>query len=124
MANLEVSFILDDPAFRTDGLICSRFNQTVGNDGIAVNTPETPVTFSGSVYPKDGANLVRLPDGSRVHETQTIVTKFQLQSQGIGLAADIVTLKGAQYTITDVNPWDYGIGFVEATAQLLPLSGG
>lgn len=124
MANLDVDDVLLDPDFFDSTLICTRLTQRVTTDGIARNSAVAS-GFSGVVFPKEGSALVRMPDGSRVHQTISIVTQFALQPQSINLAADLVTWQGNQYTVMHLDSYsNYGRGFVEATAELLPLSGG
>lgn len=124
MASLDV---LDafDPSFMDSGLMRIRLTQTVDTNGIASNAAVT-TAFAAVVVPKEGANLVRLPDGSQVHETISVYApRFDLQSQSAGLSADIVTWRGAQYTVKGVDGYaHFGAGFVNATCELIPLSGG
>jgi hypothetical protein len=124
MPLLDVSSVLLDPMFVTRGLICTRNTQVIDDSGIATNTPATS-TFSGVVTNDTGDLLVRLAEGSRVQASITIHTRFKLQDGKTGLDADVITYKGNNYTITNVADWsDYGRGFVCASAELIPLSGG
>lgn len=124
MAGLDVSDAFD-PDFMEFGLIRIRLTQTVDTHGIATNTPVN-TQFAAVVVPGEGSNLVRLADGSRVHETLVVhAPGFNLQSQSNGLSADIVTWQGSQYTVKAVDDYsNFGSGFVKATLELIPLSGG
>jgi hypothetical protein len=121
---LDVTSVLLDPYFVTKGLTCVRNSQVIDDNGIATNTPTT-FTFNGVVTNDTGDLLVRLAEGSRVQASITIHTRFKLQDGKSGLDADLITYKGNNYTITNVADWsDYGRGFVCASAELIPLSGG
>lgn len=122
MASIDVSDAFD-PSFMDSGIICMRLTQTVDDQGVATDSA-APISFTGEVVPDEGANLIRLPDGSRVRETLSIYTMFQLRTQRAGMSADIVTWKGAQYTVAAVDDYmNYGRGFVVAKCELLQLSG-
>jgi galactose-6-phosphate isomerase len=124
MPNLDVSSVLTDPLFADMSLRCIRQRQTVGTDGIAVNTP-VPVPFSGVVTAASGTVLEREAEGSRVSGSINIVTRFWLEDGKNSLAADIVTWKGRRYTVADVQDYSrYGPGFIQATCELLPITGG
>ena len=123
MALLDVSDILLDPDFMNTGLVCERNTQTIGLDGIAVNTPAlTP--FSGVVTSDNGDILQRGDFGERVKGSITIHTRFALIDGTTGFTADIVRWQGRRYTVSSVNDWShFGRGFVAATADLIPLQG-
>jgi hypothetical protein len=121
---LDVSSVLLDPLFCDTTLLCSRQSQSVGTDGLAINTP-TVTAFTGVVTNDKGDNLQRLADGSRVQGSITIHSRFALQDGRSGYDADIVTWQGRKYTVTVVQDYStYGAGFVDATCELIPLSGG
>jgi galactose-6-phosphate isomerase len=124
MALLNVSSVLDDPAFRDDTLICTRNAQGMAETGLAVNTPSDPIPFSGVVTSGGGDRLIRMADGSRISGSITIYTRFALSAGSPGFDADIVTWQGRQYTVTPVNNWEsYGDGFVSVDCDLIPFSG-
>jgi hypothetical protein len=124
MPTLDVSSVLLSPEFCDTRLKCIRSSQTVGDDGIAVNTTQT-TRFSGVVTADSGLDLRRDPEGSRVTGTISIITMFFLQDGKSGEAADIVCWQGRQYTVIDVQDYSrYGRGFIEAKAELIPVSGG
>jgi hypothetical protein len=123
MPLLDVSEVLLDPDF-ADDLVCSRQEQTVGNDGLAVNTA-TDTAFIGVVTAASGNNLVRTPDGSYTKGDICIITPYRLRTSATATGdADVVTWNGTRYTITQVNDYSrYGSGFVWAVADIIPLGG-
>lgn len=124
MPQLDVSDVLLDPEFIDMSLVCVRQAQTVGNDGLAVNTP-TSTPFYGVVTNDTGDLLERRADGERIMASITVHTKFRLTAGKDGLSADIVTWDGDDYTVSAVANWSkYGRGFMMATCDLIPLSGG
>jgi hypothetical protein len=124
MPLLDVSDLLTDPDFVDNSLTCTRSAQTVGDDGMAVNTP-TVTAFSGVVTNDTGDQLMRGPDGARIDGSITIHTRFQLIDGKVGFDADVVTWQGRQYTVVNVRDWStYGQGFVAAQCALIPFSGG
>lgn len=124
MPNLDVSSVLTDPMFADGSLRCIRQKQTVGDNGIAVSTTQT-LPFVGVVTAASGTVLEREAEGSRVSGSINIITRFWLEDGKTALAADIVTWKGRRYTVADVQDYtSYGVGFIQATCELLPISGG
>lgn len=123
MARIDVTDILLDPDF-IDRLVCERIVQTVGNDGIASNTP-TEVKFFGCVTNADGDRLERAPDGERVASTIVVHSKFRLRAGKDGFSADIVRFGENRYTTVKLADYShFGRGFVAATCDLIPVSGG
>lgn len=123
MPFLDVTDVILDPDFLDTTLTVARNAQTVGNDGIAVDTPTT-TPFFGVVTSANGSVLQRVAEGSHIEDTITIHTPFRLIDGQAGYDADIVTWSGLQWTVTNVNDYStYGHGFVAATCTLKPLSG-
>lgn len=122
MALLDVSDILDDPDL-SDVVSCVRNFQTVGADGIAVNT-QVAHKFRGVVTSDNGDVLTRLPNGERIRGSMTIHTVFRLSDGSNGQSADVVLWQGRHYTVTTVNDFsNYGRGFVAAGCELIELTG-
>jgi hypothetical protein len=123
MARIDVTDALLDPDF-IDRLICERFMQTVGDDGIAVNTP-TEIPMFGCVTTNSGDKLDRTPTGERVQGAITVHTRFRLIPGDDEHTADVLRWKGRRYTVTGVDDNShFGRGFCAATCDLLPLRGG
>lgn len=123
MPLLDVSDILLDPDFVDLSLICIRQTQSIVN-GLAVNA-QVKTPFTGVVTSAGGSELNRNAVGETVKGTIIICTKFRLDDGSIGRSADIVTWNGANYTVTQTNDYSkYGEGFIEATCELVPFSGG
>jgi galactose-6-phosphate isomerase len=124
MPTLDVTRILTNPAFCDYTLSVQRNVQTVGENGLAVNTPTT-TAFSGVVTPRGGKRLIRGSDAARMTGSIEISTMFVLDDGATGTDADIVSWQGRQYTVVDVQDWTtYGAGFVTAVCELIPLGGG
>lgn len=59
-----------------------------------------------------------------MHSSIRIVTRFRLIDAKAGRTADIVTWRGREYTVTNVNDFtNWGRGFIEAHAELRNFSG-
>lgn len=123
MAALDVIDVLTDPDFMDSTLICERTIQTVGNDGMAVNTP-TLLPFSGVITTDTGNILDRLAEGERIRGQIVIHTTFPLIDGLSGYTADVVDWHGRRYTVTEVQDYThFGRGFVSASCELIPLAG-
>ena len=123
MARLDVSDVLLDPDFMDTGLVCERTAQTVGTNGIAVDTP-TMTTFAGVVTNDSGDILQRIAEGERTKGSITIHTTFLLNDGSTGYTADVVQWRGRRYTVSNVSDYsNFGRGFVAATCDLIPLAG-
>jgi len=123
MALLDVTDILSDPDFMNTGLVCERTSQTVGEDGIAVNTVRL-ITFSAVVTNDSGDILERIASGERVKGNITLHTKFVLTDGDDGLTADVVRWRGKRYTVSNVADYShFGRGFTVANCDIIPLAG-
>jgi galactose-6-phosphate isomerase len=121
---LDVSEIMYDLDFVEHRLMCLRQAQTVGPNGLAVNTP-IPLPFIGIVTMVTGNDLRRGADSEVITGSILVCTRFRLLDGKSGFTADVVIWGGTrQYTVSNVLPYSrYGRGFVEATCDLLPLAG-
>ncbi|CAJ0701584.1 hypothetical protein LMG19089_02875 [Ralstonia edaphis] len=123
MPFLDVTDVLLDPDFLDTTLSVTRNAQTIGNDGIAVDTPTT-TGFFGVVTSLNGSVLQRVAEGAHIEDTITIHTPFKLIDGQAGYDADVVNWQGLQWTVTNVNDYStYGRGFVAATCTMKQLSG-
>lgn len=123
MPRLDVSRVLFDPRFCDTTLQCERYAASVDTNGRGTNI-QTLIGFSGVVTSDKGERLQRDSVGEHVVDTILIITRFKLRNAGIGATADIVRWDGLRYTVTQVNNYStYGRGFVEATCEIIPLSG-
>jgi galactose-6-phosphate isomerase len=123
MPLLDVTEILTDPDFWEGGLVCVRQRQTIGTDGLA-NNQQIPIPFGGVVTQVKGNVLNRDAAGEIITGSILIITRFRLQDGKSGSSADIVQRQTRSYTVKEVLPYSkYGLGFVEATCELLPLAG-
>lgn len=123
MPLLDVTDVLLDPDFLDTSPVVQRNAQTVGDDGMAVNTT-TEIPFAGVITSLNGAVLQRVAEGSRIADTITIHTPFKLIAGQPGFDADIVVWDGVHWTVTNVNSYSqYGRGFVAATCTMKELTG-
>lgn len=123
MALIDVSDLLTDPDFVDTGLLLLRATQTVGADGIAVNTT-TQTKFTGSVQ-SGPSDLIRNDAGERVKADIKIYTRTQLSEGHAGQPADVIQWQGRRYTVISTNDYgNFGRGFIEALCNLIPFSGG
>jgi len=123
MPFLDVSEVLLDPDFNDRTLICERNALSTDNTGRGViKTEVTP--FSGVVTSDKGELLQRGAVGEHATDSMLVVTRFRLRDAGMAATADVVQWDDRRWTVTKVNSYSkYGIGFVEATCEMVPLSG-
>lgn len=123
MPELDVSEVLTDIDFYEGDLICLRQPQTVGANGLAVNTP-IPIPFGGVVTQAKGVDLKRGADGELITGSIKINTRFRLLDGKSGFTADVIVRQTRQYTVSNVKNYSrFGGGFVIAICDLLPLAG-
>ena len=124
MPQLDVSELMYDLDFVERRLVCLRMAQTVGDNGLAINTP-IPLPFIGVVTQARGSDLRRGADGEVITGSILVCTRFKLLDGKSGFTADQIVWGGTrQYVVANVLPYSrYGRGFVEATCDLLPLAG-
>lgn len=123
MPLLDVSDVLDDDDFRDDSLQRVRQTQTVGTNGMAVNTQVT-TGFSAVVTQNSGNTRAIGPDGQRISGDISIFSRTELIVGDDTRDADIVIWGGRRYVVVKVAPYDtYGDGYTCAFADLLPLRG-
>lgn len=123
MALLDVTEVLLDPDFMDTGLVCVRTTEVVGDNGRPVLNP-TSTPFSGVITSDKGDILERLAGAERKKGSITIHTIFALTSGEGDTTADVVTWRGKEYIVSNVNDYGhFGRGFVCATCDLKPLKG-
>lgn len=124
MPNLDVTDVLLSPEFLDTSLVVKRNEQTVDEDGFAINVV-TQTSFSGVVTVDRSLEARRMQAGQVISGAILIVTTYRLTSGNTGLDADIVTYQGRDYRVTFVDPYTaYGAGFIQAHCELLPFDGG
>lgn len=123
MPFLDVSDVLLDPDFCDNSLVCERNAISTDNTGRGVIKSET-VPFSGVVTSDKGELLQRGAVGEHATDSMLVITRFRLRDAGMAATADVVQWDGRRWTVTKVNSYSkYGIGFVEANCEMIPLSG-
>jgi hypothetical protein len=145
MATLNFIDVLTAPEF-IDTASMVRTTRVIGTNGRAVDTVAGPISFN-AIITSDGADLQRLPDGSRLGGaiqifTQTWLTGGLKIDDVNSVEADIVTWHGRQYVVKAVQDWDafasMGGGFINfgapvggnlqgyfvVSCDLLPLNSG
>ncbi|WP_313048787.1 head-tail adaptor [Atlantibacter subterraneus] len=124
MPTLDVTDVLLSPEFLDTSLVVKRNEQTVDDDGFAINVV-TQTPFGGVVTVDRSLEARRMQAGQVISGAILIVTTYRLTSGNTGLDADIVTYQGRDYRVTFVDPYTaYGAGFVQAHCELLPFDGG
>lgn len=124
MPFLDTSDVLCDPDFCDTTLKCTRSVVVTNEQGVGVATTKI-FGFSGVVTSDSGDVLKRVPGGEYVVGSILICTRTRLIEAAKGYTADIVSWDGNNYTVATVNNYStYGVGFVEAICELIPLSGG
>ena len=115
---LDVTDVLNDPDFRTDGLVRIRNVETVGDNGIATWQQEQ-ITFSGVVTQMGAsAKTIRDEDATYISDSIAITTKTELIGSDSTSNADIVIYAGKRYTVMTVrNNSNWGAGFYRAECQ-------
>jgi len=122
MALLDVTDVLSDPDF-ANSLTCERITQTIGEDGIAVNSAQL-FPFKGVVTNNLGDILDRAAIGEHIKGNISVYTRFALQDGKDGYTADIVRWRNRRFTVANVSDYShFGRGFVAASCDLIPLSG-
>lgn len=123
MPLLDVTEVLFDPDF-ADTLVCIRQTQTVDDDGIATNVTQS-MPFIGVVTADRGKELARLAAGSHVSGSILVHTAFRLTNGGpAGRDSDHIVWNGDEYIVKSIDDYStYGMGFLCASCDLLPLSG-
>lgn len=123
MPFLDVSDVLLDPDFCDRSLVCERNSISTDNSGRGVTKTET-VPFSGVVTSDKGEMLQRGAVGEHATDSMLVITRFRLRDAGMAVTADVVQWDARRWTVTKVNSYStYGVGFVEATCEMIPLSG-
>lgn len=123
MALLDVTEVLIDPDFMDTGLVCTRNTQTVGPNGLAINTP-TLFPFAGVVTNDNGDVLNRIAEGERNVADIVVHTTFVLTDGRGNVSTDLVSWRGEQYTVKSVIDYShFGRGFVSASCKLIPIGG-
>ena len=123
MPRLNVTRVLMSREFVDTSLVCTRNTQTVGNDGIAVNTG-ADTSFAGVVTNDAGDILKRFGEASYITGSIMVHSKFPLTTGKPGIDADIVAWNGSKYTVTDVADYStWGAGFTVALCTPTKLSG-
>lgn len=124
MPTLDMSDVLLPPEFLDTTLTVTRNEQTLDDDGFAVNK-KTVTPFGGVVTVDRSLEARRMQAGQVIGGAILIVTIFHLTSGNTGIDADVVTYRGRDYRVTFVDPYTaYGAGFVQAHCELLPFDGG
>jgi len=124
MPTLDMSDVLLSPEFLDTTLTVTRNEQTLDDDGFAVNK-KTVTPFGGVVTVDRSLEARRMQAGQVISGAILIVTIFHLTSGNTGIDADVVTYRGRDYRVTFVDPYTaYGAGFVQAHCELLPFDGG
>lgn len=117
--SLDVSDLILDPDF-SQAIIVQRNAQSVSVQGLTVIAP-TQVQVIAVVVPAGSLDLNRSADAELLKGKIHIYTQFPLTAGDGTVTADIVFWNGREYTVSAVDDYtQFGVGFVDATADLLP----
>lgn len=120
----DVTEVLSDPDFCDTSLVVTRRAQSVDEDGFTVVT-ETRAPFSGVVTVDRSLENRRMQAGQVISGAILVVTTERLSQGQTDRDADVVTYQNRDYRVVSVDPYTaYGMGFVQAHCELLPLDGG
>ena len=117
---IDVTDVLNDPDFRTDGLVRIRNVETVGDNGIATCQQEQ-ITFSGVVTQMGAsAQTIRDEDSTYISDSIAITTMTELVGSDAADNADIVVWNGKNYTVMNVRDnSNWGAGFYRAECRAI-----
>jgi galactose-6-phosphate isomerase len=114
MADLDVSFLLDDSLFVDEFQLFKR-QASVNQDGEGIMPDGKAVNCTGSVQPASQRDIERLPEALRNHEAIRIYTREVLSADEQGRYADVVVWRGSRWQVKAVDDWsNYGDGYVKA----------
>lgn len=123
MPLLDVSPAILDPNF-LDEMQLTRFAQTIGANGRAINAPTT-VGLWGVVTNDKGDLLKRTSDAGQILGSITVHTITKLSAGTATTEADIITWDGNTYTVESVGNYSrYGGGFTMNTCAPTAIQGG
>ncbi len=123
MPLLDVADVLTDPDFCDTSLVCERNALTTDTSGRGVISTEK-TRFAGVVTSDKGELLQRGAVGEHATDSMLVVTRFRLRDAGMAATADVVQWDDRRWTVVKVNSYSkYGVGFVEASCEMIPLSG-
>ncbi len=116
MPDLDVSFVLDDPAFQDVGSVCRRPESLVSGRTVAGE-----VWFHGVemvVTQEEPASLMRLEQGVTVPRRIFVASRFRFIGATAGYQPDMIRWNGTDYYVEKVLPYGrYGEGFHEVIAS-------
>ena len=115
MANIDTSFLLQDPDF-VDPITMIRRRPTINEYGENVLT-ETSFQTIGSVQPASGKTLMRLPDALRIANVSSFWIKGNIYADGSAKYPDIIVFRGKRYAVQMIFDWtNFGFdGYSEGT---------
>lgn len=120
MALLNVSDVLDDPDFKSTGVLI-RSVVDVSAYGLAQVTSQG-TQFEGVFWQGNGTGLVQNGEGDWIEGDLVVVTRFPIDTGRREVASDGIVFAGLPYTITNAQLWAYGDGFTQATGKLATIN--
>jgi len=122
-AGLDVSELLKDSDF-SEQLEVERSEEVVGDNGLAAFTPQRR-KFFGVVTQDRGRMLAREAAGERVSGSIMVITQYALTDGTDGRTADVVRWRGKRWAVMRIGDYgNFGCGFVQASCDLIEISGG
>lgn len=77
----------------------------------------TTATIRGIIYPANGTDLQRLPEGTTIEDVRAVVTSSDL-SCGPDREPDVLTFDSSDWQVEHVEPWSgFGTSFARALVR-------
>lgn len=96
--------------FRKDVALKRVAQGSYNNKGLWVDGAETDMTIKASVQPATTEDLQSLPENRRTLGAYRLYSSFEFQTLVEGQKnPDVVTIKGQEYEIAQVDPWENGV---------------
>lgn len=120
MPNLNVSFVLDDPAFQ-DEIEVIRSKEDIGDNGRS--QPQVTTFKARAVVTQKGERpFVLEPDSTRQPHAIIVHLRTKLYGVVVDYKPDVVLYQGNRYVVTSVDNWSrYGQGFYAASCEIIDL---
>lgn len=85
-------------------------------NGIYVPGATTDTDIIASVQPMNAEEMKNYPELQRSSEVFKLYTSevLQVANEATGAVADVITMRGKQYQVQRVEPWEYAFSFSKA----------
>jgi len=118
-AALDLSGLMSDPDFAQTFTRKPR-TMALANEGLATTTMGTSVSLLGVIEPAKQADLLILPEGTRLVDLVAISTAGDVQIGGQASTADLLVVDGVTYKALHVEDFRDLAGYIRVLAQRIP----